>query len=312
MASGPDAKGPGILAESRLDATVVLMALTMDIGWVLWRPSICIPGLLVALVAQGRATALAHYVGGLSAANEWAVFLWLVGCAFWLISELTFYDAHFHGTERPTGFLGTIPFVAGLDASLYAPVMFCATATLWATFVALVGYYCSLYRAAASATTSSDEESAEVKDKWPQKLSLGECWFAPWLFMEACWTAGNLARILGHSEAIPLGIGVFGGLSSACLCFANLRRHVSLGELSLAASCGAELQWVLGNAVWLCNDAITGDEAWIGHALTAALFVGGVICALAGALTQGSGEDVARQPLLRSGDGKLPLRGRVD
>lgn len=297
---------PSIFAESRLDATVVLMALTMDIGWVLWRPSICIPGLLVALLAQGRATSLAHHVGGISAANEWAVLLWLVGCAFWLLSEFTFYDAHFHGTDHPTGFLARIPVLAGLDGSFYAPVMFCATATLWATFVALVGYYWTIFRTAPG--RASDPEAAEIGDKAPHKLSLGECWFAPWLFMEACWTAGNLARILGHSEAIPLGIGVCGGLSSACLCFANLRRHISLGQLSLSASCAAELQWVLGNAVWLCNDAITGDEAWLGHALTAALFVGGVLCALAGAITQGSGE-ASRQPLLP--DGKLITR-RLD
>lgn len=298
------------VADSRLDNTVVLMALTMDIGWVLWRPSICIPGLCVALIAQARATALAHYAGGLLAANEWAVFVWLVGCAFWLFAEFTFYDVHFHGTDRPTGFLGNIALLRGLDPSIYAPVMLCATGTLWVTFVSLVGYYWTIFRATTtsrSSSSSSDAETGESCDKAPQ-LSLGECWFAPWLFMEACWTAGNLARVLGHSEAIPLGVGVFGGLSSACLCFANLRRHVSLGELSSAASCGAELQWVLGNAVWLCNDALTGDEAWLGHVFTAALFVGGVLCALAGALTQGSNE-ASRQPLLT--DGKLPTR-RVD
>jgi len=297
-----------IFAESRLDATVVLMALSMDIGWVLWRPSICILGLFVALMAQARATALAHHVGGLTAVNEWAVFLWLVGCAFWLLAEFTFYDAQFHGTGQPTGFLARIPFLANLDASLFAPAMGCATCTLWVTFVSLVGYYCTIFRSAADSRPAGDAETAELRDKRPQQLSLGECWFAPWLFMEACWTAGNLARILGHSEALPLGIGVFGGISSACLCFANIRTHISLGELSLAASCGAELQWVLGNAIWLCNDALTGDEAWIGHALTAALFVGGILCALTGAFTQRNLEGT-RQPLLV--DGKLPTR-RVD
>lgn len=289
---------------------VVFAALVLDIGWVLMMPSIGIPAMFVAIIAQAATMVSIMQTEKVCAPYEWALTFWILGGAAWMMSEYMFDDG-----GHPAGFLSTMDVLEGIDVAYYAPCMFVASLTLWATFASLMLFF--TYKAFQTGGTrrqrrnagngdttaegAPESERGNTRSGIPKDLAGGipievykDLWFAPWLFMESCWVLCNLRMLRNEKLHLWFHLSVFGGLVAIALCVDCVQRHLARNRYEDAALSAAYTMWVSGNLVWSIYDIQGISTSW-SQASAVCFFSFGLACVTYAARV-GSNED--RKPLL--------------
>lgn len=272
-------------AAQRLDSMVVLMALLMDIGWILGEPRLGIPAMMMALSFQTYAVISMHRSAMplKEMAQAWSLVLWIIGGAVWMFAEYLWDDVN------PAGVLARFQTLNSLSSESYAPMLAIAGFIMWTAFAGLAVVYAQAFLQSVRAKKLG---APEEEDDPLQATTTN--WFAPWLFMEACWTVSDALKVKGLAIGQWFPLSVIGAIMALYLCSDCIRSRWRISYHGAALLGLAELAWVAGNLAWLTNDVLTDDDGKLGAGIAVAFFVVGACSAVAGMNIR----DGAKQSLL--------------
>lgn len=212
----------------RVDFVAFFMTLIMDVFWVSRWPISGMASLAVAIICQGFVFNFARRKPT-GYAQELGVFIWLVGAAFWMISEL-FWDE-----KVPAGVLHN----SGIEAysMYYGAMLGVAAFTCWLGFFVLLFFQVG-------------------KGVWPWLEASSDDHLVPWFLMEACWVTYNMESVRGHASPAFVYVGIIAGFMAMILLMRTMFNHVMHEQRHKLARSVADFCWVGGNSVWYINDFV--------------------------------------------------------
>jgi len=241
------------------EGTALISIFLMDIGWVVSMPSIALSALLFALVFQAVVVFSSCQRSGFEMAHATALYAWIIGNSFWMVSELL-WDG-----SQPAGLLARIDFVTKLSSGWYATCLSVSCLFLWFTTAALVLFYvCSrVFR-------PSPEQLHEPHLHGIPLTIYSSMFFLPWLVMDATWVLCNRQMLMNLPMMYLWMLAFLAGSLSMYLAVESMHKFHGLQRSSEAMQSGAEGLWVCGNMVWFLAD---GWDNWNGiHRVDAALW----------------------------------------
>jgi len=226
------------------EGTALISIFLMDIGWVVSMPFVALPALVVALVFQAVVAASACQRSDFEISHATALYAWIIGNSFWMVSELL-WDG-----SQPAGFLARIGFVTEFSSVWYAKCLSISCLFLLFTIATLVLFY-----ACSRVFQPSPEQIHEPELHGIPLTIYSSMFILPWLVMDATWVLCDRQMLANAPVTFPWMLGFLAGSLSMVLAAESMHKFHSLKRTSAAMQSGAEGLWVCGNMVWFLGDA---------------------------------------------------------